>query len=142
MVSDLLHLLHLLLSLFQLSPLCLSGLILYRLLLSGDIVRGNKTILELPKSLWFLWQKVLFNYYKTLSDNGLAVIAIGDNIQFVIFIVIIFNFSTFMVKIYYIYSEPDYYSLWLKFYYIHGQWFITFMVGFYYIMVDFYNIYS
>ena len=47
-----------------------------------------------------------------------------------------------MVKIYYIYSEPDYYSLWLNFYYIHGQWFITFMVGFYYIMVDFYNIYS
>ena len=42
-----------------------------------------------------------------VSDNGLAVI--GDNIQFVIFIVIIFNFSTFMVKIYYIYSEPDYY---------------------------------
>ena len=34
---------------------------------------------------------------------------IGDNIQFVIFIVIIFNFSTFVVKIYYIYSEPDYY---------------------------------
>ena len=31
---------------------------------------------------------------------------------------------------------------WLKCYYIPGEWFITFMVRFYYIMVDFYNIYS
>ena len=36
----------------------------------------------------------------------------------------------FMVKVYYIYGEPDYLHLWLKFYYI--------MVGFYYIYSGYY----
>ena len=48
------------------SLLCLSGLRLYWSLLSGDVVRRNKTIPESPNPFWLLKQKLLFNYYKNI----------------------------------------------------------------------------